>query len=132
MVKKKSSKKLKQVTDDGDVDYSMKTPGEKCSKCGNEDFAISKDMYHKRYCTKCSHIWLPKDKKDVVMDNLKADIGRHKDLINTLNIKIDRLEKENKKLKEALGLDNNAVILEEEEKERITVKTKMTTEDIFG
>lgn len=130
MVKKKA--KRSQVTKDGDVDLSQPGPGEKCSKCGNEDFAISKDVYHKRYCTKCNFVWLPKDEKDIIIDNLKADIGKHKDIINSLNVKMTRIEKENKKLKQALGLDPTISMVELDDEDLSKTKKKMTTEDLFS
>lgn len=66
---------------------------EKCNKCGNENFAVARNMIGTRICM-CGNTWLPGE--------IKSEVNAYDLIIEALETArdtIERLDKENKELK---------------------------------
>ena len=59
---------------------------EECERCGSKEFAIE-DKTDKRFCSKCRHVWLSMDEKDLQILALKKENGYLQDKIRSLTPK---------------------------------------------
>jgi len=65
---------------------------ESCGKCGGDEFSISDDAKHLRYCAVCNNVWGPMSEADIRVLAAQRDNAMLKDENAQLKKRVSSLE----------------------------------------